>query len=445
ILYLAMASKSLLSIVEEWSRKCYDFSVRENDTLNGLFMKVFDVNSAILKNSEHRIIQRALENLNGKRSKYQRFENIREKSIRSVLYGIVESLHLTIVHLVEQGEPLEKSLSIVEQWKRKTFEFSTLLNDSLVSICLKAFDVMSLILNSAQHINFIYNFKSIFVTSDTMEKDFVHSQLNIRYVMFGVIECLHLTLIHLMDKRNVTALTKQPPKQSHEFDNPSLLLLPRPIEDPFDSSHSISGFDEDSSMNVEVKKRKKPSDTSCKSTDYIEISDEDDEPLMNVSKSESVEGNEDSPMNGEVKKRKKPTDTSCKSKEYIEISDEDDEPLMKISKSESVESDEKTTSSAKGSSQSESVKRGPNDNQKNELECPECEANIPCIYPQCETYPKTATGYTWHLEKHHKSTLMANDIYLMCSCGLKVRSNNDRAHGKECDGRSYTLHRIDEE
>ncbi|GMR43791.1 hypothetical protein PMAYCL1PPCAC_13986, partial [Pristionchus mayeri] len=171
------------------------------------------------------------------------------------------------------------------------------------------------------------------------------------------------------------------------------------------------------------------------------------------------------------------------------------------------------SSKKESKSQSESVKKGHNDKQKNELKCLECEyssrsvmgwhthlrtkhsttpslagcilrcecgnesvsfqhslkcdisnvtvirtgdgtfrrftdlavANIPCIYPQCETYPKTATGYTWHLEKHHKSTLMANDIYLMCSCGLKVRSNNDRAHGKECDRRSYTLHRIDEE
>ncbi|GMR43796.1 hypothetical protein PMAYCL1PPCAC_13991, partial [Pristionchus mayeri] len=143
-------SKSPLLIVEEWSRKSYDFSVRENDALNGLFMKLFDVNSAILQNSEHRIIQRALENLNGKRSKYQRFENTNEKSIQSVMYGIVESLHLTIVHLLEQGDPSEKAQFIVEQWKRKMSVFSTLSNDSLVSLCLEAFDVMSLILKSAQ-------------------------------------------------------------------------------------------------------------------------------------------------------------------------------------------------------------------------------------------------------------------------------------------------------
>ncbi|GMR43803.1 hypothetical protein PMAYCL1PPCAC_13998, partial [Pristionchus mayeri] len=72
-------------------------------------------------------------------------------------------------------------------------------------------------------------------------------------------------------------------------------------------------------------------------------------------------------------------------------------------------------------------------------------ANVPCVYSKCEAYPKTAHGYVQHLEKHHKSTLTANGIFLMCSCGLKVRSNGDRVHGKQCGGRSYTLHRIDEE
>ncbi|GMR43746.1 hypothetical protein PMAYCL1PPCAC_13941, partial [Pristionchus mayeri] len=73
------------------------------------------------------------------------------------------------------------------------------------------------------------------------------------------------------------------------------------------------------------------------------------------------------------------------------------------------------------------------------------QANVPCVYSQCGTYPKTARGYVDHLSKYHKSTLMANGIYLECSCGLKVRSTKDYVHGKECDRRSYTLHRIDEE
>ncbi|GMR43808.1 hypothetical protein PMAYCL1PPCAC_14003, partial [Pristionchus mayeri] len=387
----------------------YDFSVRENDTLNGLFMKIFDMNSVILKNSENRITQRALENLNGKRSKYQRFENTNEKSIRSVMYGIIESLHLTIVHLLEQEDPSETSISIVEQWKRK----ARLTN--LVTYC-----------------------------SSVKTKFFFSSQLNIRYVMFGVIESLHLTLLHLMDETNVTILTNQSSKQSEEINNPSL-LVPRPIEDPFDVSHSIPHFDEDSSMNAELKKIKKQSKTSCKPIEYVEISDEDDEPFMKISKSESVEGKKDSSMNAEVKKRKKPSKTSSKPIEHVEISDEDDEPMMKISKSESGGRNKIASSSTKGSSKSDCVKRGLADKQKNRLETDLAVANVPCVYSECETYPKTVRSYEYHLAKFHNSTLLKNGIYLICSCGLKVRTCRDRAHGKECDKRSYTLHRIDEE
>ncbi|GMR43754.1 hypothetical protein PMAYCL1PPCAC_13949, partial [Pristionchus mayeri] len=75
--------------------------------------------------------------------------------------------------------------------------------------------------------------------------------------------------------------------------------------------------------------------------------------------------------------------TSSKPTEYIEISDEDDEPMMKISKSESVEDNEKRNTMTKGTYQSESLKKGPNGNQKNELECPECKYRSTSVGALC--------------------------------------------------------------
>ncbi|GMR43349.1 hypothetical protein PMAYCL1PPCAC_13544, partial [Pristionchus mayeri] len=72
-------------------------------------------------------------------------------------------------------------------------------------------------------------------------------------------------------------------------------------------------------------------------------------------------------------------------------------------------------------------------------------ADVPCVYPQCEAYPKTAIAYVKHLYDHHKSTLTANGVYLKCSCGLKVRHATHYVHHKECDGRTYTMHRLDGE
>ncbi|GMS90774.1 hypothetical protein PENTCL1PPCAC_12949, partial [Pristionchus entomophagus] len=42
----------------------------------------------------------------------------------------------------------------------------------------------------------------------------------------------------------------------------------------------------------------------------------------------------------------------------------------------------------------------------------------------CEKFPTSALGYAAHLATQHKSTLKANGIFLLCSCGLAVRSPN---------------------
>ncbi|GMS91038.1 hypothetical protein PENTCL1PPCAC_13213, partial [Pristionchus entomophagus] len=57
----------------------------------------------------------------------------------------------------------------------------------------------------------------------------------------------------------------------------------------------------------------------------------------------------------------------------------------------------------------------------------------------CETYPPTVCGYVDHLYKKHKSTLIQNDIYLLCLCGIIVRTMDiDPYHNKMCDGRQFT-------
>ncbi|GMS79711.1 hypothetical protein PENTCL1PPCAC_1886, partial [Pristionchus entomophagus] len=67
-----------------------------------------------------------------------------------------------------------------------------------------------------------------------------------------------------------------------------------------------------------------------------------------------------------------------------------------------------------------------------------------CI--MCEAHPSTAGGYDGHLEKLHKSSLHAQGMYLICSCGMEVRSKKSfrKKHSKECDGREFTLHKLNE-
>ncbi|GMS86628.1 hypothetical protein PENTCL1PPCAC_8803, partial [Pristionchus entomophagus] len=59
----------------------------------------------------------------------------------------------------------------------------------------------------------------------------------------------------------------------------------------------------------------------------------------------------------------------------------------------------------------------------------------------CEMYPRTASAYTVHLQRHHKTSLKQMGFFLICSCGHEVRSNNsDPEHTKKCNGYDYSLH-----
>ncbi|GMR38201.1 hypothetical protein PMAYCL1PPCAC_08396, partial [Pristionchus mayeri] len=64
----------------------------------------------------------------------------------------------------------------------------------------------------------------------------------------------------------------------------------------------------------------------------------------------------------------------------------------------------------------------------------------------CKMYPKTPRGYTEHLERHHKTTLLESGIYLACSCGVKYMSeSHTKRHYKKCYGHEFTLHKLDED
>ncbi|GMS97885.1 hypothetical protein PENTCL1PPCAC_20060, partial [Pristionchus entomophagus] len=60
----------------------------------------------------------------------------------------------------------------------------------------------------------------------------------------------------------------------------------------------------------------------------------------------------------------------------------------------------------------------------------------------CEVYPTTVQGYFAHLKIYHrKATLIQNERYILCSCGLRVTSARfDPDHSKNCDGRQFSIH-----
>ncbi|GMS90795.1 hypothetical protein PENTCL1PPCAC_12970, partial [Pristionchus entomophagus] len=76
-----------------------EFAIQSDDTFVSVISKGFDVMSAIHRNSNHPNIQRTLEALDIELSLYMRSENIKGTSIQSLMYGIIQSLQLTLLHL----------------------------------------------------------------------------------------------------------------------------------------------------------------------------------------------------------------------------------------------------------------------------------------------------------------------------------------------------------
>ncbi|GMR43739.1 hypothetical protein PMAYCL1PPCAC_13934 [Pristionchus mayeri] len=144
------SAETPLSIVVEWMNKAFDFSDNDN-SLNDIFLSLLDVLSAILKDSGTSAIQRALASLDSKRSICLRLEEDKDDSIRSLMYGLLECIHLTILYLTGHRESADISLEIIKEWRKKAFEIKAQSVDSLISLFLNLLNAMSLILKSAQH------------------------------------------------------------------------------------------------------------------------------------------------------------------------------------------------------------------------------------------------------------------------------------------------------
>ncbi|GMR43756.1 hypothetical protein PMAYCL1PPCAC_13951, partial [Pristionchus mayeri] len=106
-----------------------------------------------------------------------------------------------------------------------TSDFSSQLNDYLVPICLKAFDVMYLILNSDLKKNIVRTLSALKREYSTCLSFENTDELTIRYIMFGIIDSLHLTLLHMTGKRSGT-ISNESSKGKNKTSNSTLRLQP---------------------------------------------------------------------------------------------------------------------------------------------------------------------------------------------------------------------------
>ncbi|GMR35168.1 hypothetical protein PMAYCL1PPCAC_05363, partial [Pristionchus mayeri] len=258
---------------------------------------------------------------------------------------------------------------------------------------------------------------------------------------------------------------------------------------------------EESSEIDEGKKRRRSSRISSRTVKYTEAEEETDgemRPAVKKGRSGSVESRyksgssskggshsnslnmkNDPLMDNETEKN----ELECPECEEDDDEEESEEEMEVDGAEDNDEDDEEEEEGEKVSDEEEEA-------GKNELECPECdyrsqsvtgwEQHIRNIHEkspfeagvllQCgcgntayskghsskcpvrsvsvatrPKYPKSVNGYCKHLKKYHKTTLKASGIYLLCSCGLKVKCFNLGSHNKQCNGRVFTLHKVCED
>ncbi|GMS83444.1 hypothetical protein PENTCL1PPCAC_5619, partial [Pristionchus entomophagus] len=104
-----------LSTVQDWKEKICEFAIQSDDNLASVLSKGFDVASIILKGSEHRNIQRALESLGINLSICMRSEKTKDPSIRTMMCGFIESVHLVLLQLTEERNQPRDSEETSEQ------------------------------------------------------------------------------------------------------------------------------------------------------------------------------------------------------------------------------------------------------------------------------------------------------------------------------------------
>ncbi|GMR43744.1 hypothetical protein PMAYCL1PPCAC_13939, partial [Pristionchus mayeri] len=81
-----------LTTVEEWRKESFDFSRESDDVLIPVTSRAFDALSLILKGSDLPRIRNALAAMDFERSNCVQIDNAEEQSVRSLFFGIIQSL-----------------------------------------------------------------------------------------------------------------------------------------------------------------------------------------------------------------------------------------------------------------------------------------------------------------------------------------------------------------
>ncbi|GMR37670.1 hypothetical protein PMAYCL1PPCAC_07865, partial [Pristionchus mayeri] len=118
-----------LTIVKEWQRKSFEFNNQSKDRLLSLITKTFETMSDVLSaDSDRELILCSLLSLDSQRSITIKFENNHADVLRTLMFGLIQSLQVTLFELTEKSPdgkpPSHSNVDQCTQTENNAEEFS---------------------------------------------------------------------------------------------------------------------------------------------------------------------------------------------------------------------------------------------------------------------------------------------------------------------------------
>ncbi|GMT30456.1 hypothetical protein PFISCL1PPCAC_21753, partial [Pristionchus fissidentatus] len=221
---VGMDPESPQTIVERWREKTHELSRQSRDALFSLFERTFETMSLILEpEPDCKRIQRSLISLEFERNLSIEDDEEREDALRDVTYGFVQSLQFVLQNsskIKDQPEAIEElqvllmggPLSIVKEWRRKTYDLSRQSKDVLFPLFTKAFDTMAHLLENHPNLKRIQRSLSFLELERNLSmKDDEERNVPLRDAIYGLIHCLHLTLHELTKIKDQPEMIEEKP------------------------------------------------------------------------------------------------------------------------------------------------------------------------------------------------------------------------------------------
>ncbi|GMS85458.1 hypothetical protein PENTCL1PPCAC_7633 [Pristionchus entomophagus] len=492
----------VLATIRDWQKRCSYFFIHSNhDPIFALTEKTFQTMTVLLSDgTDRRNILCDLIILDAQRviaKDCERTDSSNE--LRTVIFGIIHSFQLTSIYLTDKlietgNEASNATLTTVKELKEKCSEFSSNSKDVLLSLFSKWFDTVVVILcKDSVSKEVLYSLRILDShRSITMEFDDSKSD-PLRIISYGLIQSLYHTFCHLYEKLNTISIPEESHIteiivlydddtvhrvkaedsriDSHVADYPLLALIPDASPEKDMHSDDIRRPEGEVEPRIETNIQENSTTISEEKEEEEAVPSNHDGEAGQARKRPRLDADSPDPdwilnENGSTTTKKSAmidneTDLECVEAgcNYLTRSvnawinhmknAHDTTPFLagvelhckcghrSISQRHSLYPSCKSPSFTIVRKRDEPIRR-----RSQQKTTPRC------VEDDCNNFPATAKGYLRHLRTHHQKAPSVYGVYVKCSCGDEYRTEHEmtaRTHNKDCDGRHYTLHKVEEQ